>query len=120
VYWELLQRKGNRRTLTKVFNMIATMSKSDTVYLDVKKIRLPILMAWGRQDIWSRWKETIEEWKRDLPHAELVLYDGCGHMPMEEIPVESARDAHAFFMKKTAPAKAKKKPANKKKHAKVK
>lgn len=113
VYWELLMRKGNRRTLTKVFDMIATMSRSDTVYLDVKKIKLPLLMAWGKQDIWSRWKETIEEWKRDLPHAELVLYDDCGHMPMEEIPVESARDAHAFFMKKTALIKAKKKPGSK-------
>jgi hypothetical protein len=39
---------------------------------------------------------------------------------MEEIPVESARDAHAFFMKKAAPAKAKKKPARKKKTVKVK
>ena len=119
-YWELLMREGNRRTLTAVFGMIATMSRSDTVYLDVKKIRLPVLMAWGKQDIWSRWKETIEEWKRDLPHAELVLYDWCGHMPMEEIPVESARDAHAFFMKKTAPANAVKKPARKKTLVKVK
>ncbi|HOD14856.1 MAG TPA: alpha/beta hydrolase [Spirochaetota bacterium] len=119
VYWELLMRKGNRRTLTKVFDMIATMSKSDTVYLDVKKIRMPVLMAWGKQDIWSRWKETIEEWKRDMPHAELVLYDNCGHMPMEEIPVESARDAHAFFMKKAAPVKTgnKTKPVSKKKLA---
>ena len=120
VYWELLQRKGNRRTLSKVFNMIAAMSRSDTVYLDVKKIKLPVLMAWGKQDIWSRWKETIEEWKRDLPHAELVLYDWCGHMPMEEIPVESARDAHAFFLKKAAPAKTDKKSARKKKLVRVK
>lgn len=117
VYWELLMRSGNRRTLTRVFDMIARMSKSDTVYRDVKKVRMPVLLAWGKQDIWSRWKETIEEWKRDMPHAELVLYDDCGHMPMEEIPVESARDAHAFFMKKAAPAKAKKntKSATKKK-----
>jgi pimeloyl-ACP methyl ester carboxylesterase len=119
VYWELLMRKGNRKTLTKVFDMIARMSRSDTVYLDVKKIRMPVFMAWGRQDIWSRWIETIEEWKRDLPHAGLVLYDACGHMPMEEIPVESARDAHAFFMKKAEPAKSKNKTVSKKKKVRV-
>ncbi len=110
MYWDLIMREGNRRTLTKVFKFIADMSRSDTIYLDVKKVRVPVLMAWGRRDIWSRWKETLEEWKRDLPQAELVLYDNCGHMPMEEIPIESARDAHAFFMKGKKPA-AKKKEA---------
>lgn len=39
VYRELLMREGNRRTLTTVFDMIARMSTSDTVYLDVKKAR---------------------------------------------------------------------------------
>ena len=99
MYWELIMREGNRRTLTKIFKQIADMSKSDTIYLDVKKVKMPVLLAWGKRDIWSRYNETLEEWKRDLPHAELVLYDGCGHMPMEEIPVLTARDAHAFFNK---------------------
>jgi pimeloyl-ACP methyl ester carboxylesterase len=99
LYWEHIMRPGNRRTLSKVFNMIAELSKSDTIYLDVKKIKQPVLLVWGKQDIWSRWKETLDAWKQDLPHAELLLYDQCGHMPMEEIPVESARDAHAFLMK---------------------
>lgn len=112
-YWENLMREGNRRTLTKVFKFIADMSVSDTVYRDVKKIKAPVLMAWGSRDIWSRWKETIEHWKRDLPHAELKMYDDCGHMPMEELPVETARDAHEFLMKGRAPKAAKKplKPA---------
>jgi pimeloyl-ACP methyl ester carboxylesterase len=99
MYWDHILRKGNRRTLMKVFNMIADFSKSDTIYLDVKKVKQPVLMAWGKQDTWSRWKETLDAWKSDLPHAELVLYDQCGHMPMEEIPVETALDAHAFLMK---------------------
>jgi pimeloyl-ACP methyl ester carboxylesterase len=107
MYWENIMREGNRRTLTKIFKFIAMMSTSDTVYLDVKKITMPVLISWGRQDIWSRWKETLEQWTRDLPHAELLLYDECGHMPMEEIPQVTARDAHEFFMKgiKSAPKK---------------
>ncbi|HPA72427.1 MAG TPA: alpha/beta hydrolase [Spirochaetota bacterium] len=104
-YWENIMREGNRRTLTKVFKFIADMSVSDTVYRDVKKIKVPVLMAWGDRDIWSRWKETIEDWKRDLPHAELVMYRDCGHMPMEELPAETARDAHAFLVKGAAPKK---------------
>jgi len=35
----------------------------------------------------------------------LVLYDDCGHMPMEELPAETARDAHAFLVKGAAPKK---------------
>jgi pimeloyl-ACP methyl ester carboxylesterase len=108
MYWDLIMRDGNRRTLTKIFKLIADMSKSDTIYLDVKKVKVPVMMAWGKKDIWSRWKETIDDWQRDLPHAELVLYDECGHMPMEEIPAVTARDAHAFFMKGKKPAAKKK------------
>ena len=107
-YWENIMRDGNRRTLTKVFHFIAEMSKSDTIYRDVKKIKAPVLMAWGDKDIWSRWPETLEHWKRDLPHAEVIMYKDCGHMPMEELPVETARDAHNFFMKERATAMKKK------------
>ena len=99
LYWGMIMCAGNRNTLVQVFSMIAKLSKSKTIFCDVKKIKKPVLMAWGKQDVWSRWKETIREWQRDLPHAELIMYDNCGHMPMEEIPVETARDAHAFFMK---------------------
>ncbi len=113
MYWENIMRQGNRRTLSKIFKFIADMSRSDTVYLDVKKIKAPVLMSWGNRDIWSRYKETLEQWKRDLPHAELVLYDNCGHMPMEEIPEVTARDAHEFFMKGMKPAPKKKRADNK-------
>lgn len=115
MYWENIMRDGNRRTLSKIFKYIADMSRSRTIYLDVKKIRIPVLMAWGRKDIWSRWKETLEEWQRDLPHAELVLYDNCGHMPMEEIPTVTARDAHEFFMRGRKSAVKKKRIHNNKK-----
>ncbi len=108
MYWDLIMREGNRRTLTKIFKLIADMSKSDTIYLDVKKVKAPVMMAWGKKDIWSRWKETINDWQRDLPHAELMMYDECGHMPMEEIPAVTARDAHDFFMKGKKPASKKK------------
>ena len=33
----------------------------------------------------------------DLPEAELIVCDGVGHVPMEEVPVRSARDAAAFL-----------------------
>ncbi|HNY49029.1 MAG TPA: alpha/beta hydrolase [Smithella sp.] len=99
LYWEMIMRAGNRNTLVLIFSMIAELSKSKNIFGDVKKIKKPVLMVWGKQDVWSRWKETLHEWQRDLPHAELIMYDNCGHMPMEEIPVETARDAHAFLMK---------------------
>lgn len=98
-YWELTMRSGNRDSLMKVFKTIAELSKSDTVYQEIKNIKTPVLMAWGTKDIWSRWKETLGHWKKDLPHAELIMYEGCGHMPMEEIPEISANDAHNFLLK---------------------
>ena len=35
---------------------------------------------------------------RELPDSELVVYDQVGHVPMEEIPVRSARTAEAFLL----------------------
>jgi len=35
---------------------------------------------------------------RDLPYSEYLTYEGIGHLPMEELAVQSARDVNNFFM----------------------
>jgi hypothetical protein len=39
----------------------------------------------------------IELWKKDLPTATVRLYEGLGHVAMEELPDATARDAHEFL-----------------------
>ncbi len=98
-YWELALREGNRGAIMQAFENIYKLSKSNTIAGEVKKINRPVLMVWGKQDVWSRYKETLKFWQADLPKAELILYDNAGHIPMEEIPELTAFDAFKFMAK---------------------
>lgn len=101
-YWELALREGNRGAIMQAFHNIKELTEKPEIGDRVKNIKRPVLMVWGKQDVWSRWKETLDRWKKDIPHAELILYDNCGHMPMEEIPELSAYDAFKFLAKPLA------------------
>ena len=48
--------------------------------------------------------EVGEKFDESLPNSRLVIYDHAGHVPMEEIPEESAKDARAFLAELTAAA----------------
>ena len=96
-YWELSLREGNRGTIMDIFSTIYDMFREPEIAAKVKDVKRPTLMVWGKEDEWSRWEETIDFWKRDLPHAEFKFYEDCGHMPMEEKPEPSAYDAFKFF-----------------------
>jgi len=57
------------------------------------------MIQWGRHD------ELIplaiaERFHNDLPNDTLIVYQNAGHVPMEEIPVPTAKDAREFLHKK--------------------
>ncbi len=61
-------------------------------------IQAPVLIIWGRED------EVVplsvgENFKRDIPGAELVVIPHCGHIPLEEEP-QAARQAIMGFLKR--------------------
>lgn len=96
-YWDLCRREGNRGTIMEFFSDLYDLLNDSSIAAKVKDVKRPTLMVWGKDDVWSRWEETIDFWKKDLPHAEFKFYDNCGHMPMEEMPEPSAYDAFKFF-----------------------
>jgi len=59
------------------------------------EIGAPTLILWGRQDalLPVRLSSVFAE---KLPHATLIIYDHCGHIPMEEMADRSAGDVRAF------------------------
>lgn len=54
---------------------------------DVHKIRIPVLLVWGKNDKITP-PEVAEEFNRLLPDSELHWIDKCGHAPMMERPEE--------------------------------
>jgi pimeloyl-ACP methyl ester carboxylesterase len=46
---------------------------------------MPVLVVWGKQDrlIPVAYARRLEA---ELPHADLVVLDGCGHVPMADCP----------------------------------
>ena len=53
------------------------------------RLTLPTLVVWGDTDRFFH-RSTVETLRRGLPHAQVVLMDRCGHLPMFERPVEFA------------------------------
>ncbi len=84
-------RRGNRQ---------AFIDKSSYEYTDrsadLKNIQCPTLIQWGKHDAWfpARWAKDFET---SIPNARLIIYDKAGHVPMEELPTETAQDVLQFL-----------------------
>ncbi len=52
---------------------------------DLKDIKQPVLLIWGKQDLVTP-PEVAEEFHQLLPHTTLEWIDKCGHAPMMEHP----------------------------------
>lgn len=96
-YYDLMLRPNNREAAKMVLAMME-QHKRDFPHL-IREIKTTTLLMWGDKDDWVPVSQ-IELWKRDLPSLQLILYQGVGHVPMEEIPVKSAGDARQFLAKK--------------------
>ncbi len=91
-YWELIRLPGNRRAAA-----LGAMADRDAHYADhVGEITAPTLILWGAEDqlIFASAAKTFDE---RLPNAHVIVYDGVGHIPMEEAPDRTASDIDAFL-----------------------
>jgi len=95
-YFDLTMRKGNREALVNVFRTMKEQSQNPHLGDRVKEITIPTLLMWGDQDEWVP-LEIMQQFHQALPNSQTIVYEGVGHMPMEELPVQTSRDAHGFF-----------------------
>jgi pimeloyl-ACP methyl ester carboxylesterase len=93
-YYNLMIYNGNRKESVKFFQEIKGQLETESA--GVKTIKIPTLIMWGKQDAWIP-LSVMERFKKDIPHARTIVYDGVGHVPMEEIPEITAKDADAFL-----------------------
>jgi pimeloyl-ACP methyl ester carboxylesterase len=99
-YFDLIMREGNREALVKVFRTMKEQSQNPHIGDRVKEIQTPTLLMWGDQDEWVP-LEVMQQFVQALPNSQSIVYEGVGHMPMEELPDQTSLDAHEFFISGT-------------------
>jgi len=94
-YFELSLRAGNREAFLQRVRA-ASRSAPEDPSTALAQIGAPTLVQWGGQDEWIP-PEHGRRFAEDIPDARLVVYDDLGHVPMEEAPARTARDAREFL-----------------------
>ncbi len=95
-YFELAMRDGNKDAMVDVFTEFRKQAKDKNLSRGIKDLKPPTLVMWGTKDALIPFK-YFDNWKKELPTAKFIQYEGAGHIPMEEIPDETARDADMFL-----------------------
>ena len=92
-YYELNLREGTRAaTLSRFSSSNWQIEKS----IDTTNLTMPALIVWGAEDSIIPPK-VAGQFADALQKSTLVIYDNVGHVPMEEIPNQSAADVLSFF-----------------------
>lgn len=100
---DMMLRKGNRTAFIEVARTMEDQLEEGNNESDrIKYIQTPTLVMWGEQDEWTP-ERIMKEFKVNLPNATFVSYEVVGHLPMEELPRQSARDAHEYLLSGALP-----------------
>ncbi len=93
-YWELNRYPGNRAaTLARFAQM--TQARAATP-ARLAAIKVPVLIMWGQED--NLIPVAAAQWfHKALPTSQLIIYPKVGHIPMEEIPDQSAEDVKRWL-----------------------
>jgi pimeloyl-ACP methyl ester carboxylesterase len=95
-YWQMTLRVGNRAAFLARMN---NFNSQNDAWKQISNINAPTLIQWGKHDLLIT-TAAAERFHKDLPNDTLIVYANAGHVPMEEIPAETARDVMAFLKKK--------------------
>ncbi|MBF0121288.1 MAG: alpha/beta hydrolase [Desulfobacterales bacterium] len=90
-YYELLLRKGNRKAYLTMTNF-----KFEDRTQELININIPVLIMWGGRDKWIP-VDYAYKFHIEIKDSRVILYGNLGHIPMEESPEKTAKDAKEFF-----------------------
>jgi len=92
LYTDLALRAGNR----EAFSARASLREPDHTG-ELSRISAPTLIMWGRLDTLIPASDA-ERFARDIRRSKVVIYEGVGHLPMEEAAARSVDDARSFLL----------------------
>jgi len=91
LYMDMIRRAGNRSVLIDRMKVL----RKDKSHL-IKNIDKPTLIMWGDKDIIIP-VDNAYKFERDLPNSQLIIYENVGHIPMDEVGEQSAKDVRQFL-----------------------
>ena len=83
---EIYNVVNNRVKAIKTVNIARSAIRNNLIN-ELKKITIPVLLIWGKQDNITP-PEVAEDFYRNILNSELHWIDKCGHAPMMEKPKE--------------------------------
>ena len=90
-YHALSRREGNRAALRARRRAVRRSLENQ-----LSDLKTPTLILWGEQDPWIP-EANASAFNKAIAGSKLIVYPDLGHVPMEEDPERTARDAHAFL-----------------------
>ena len=82
-YHNLILFDGNRKAFIDRANI-----KQEDYSLEMKKIKTPTLILWGKNDEWIP-ASNSSKFQHAIENSKVVIMPETGHIPMEEKPIES-------------------------------
>jgi pimeloyl-ACP methyl ester carboxylesterase len=99
-YYDLLRVEGHRSSLlSSVEEVKAENSLSGEARLTkIKEANIPILIMWGEEDRWISVDYAFSfQTALSLDDHDMIIYEGIGHVPMEENPNLTLVDLLSFL-----------------------
>jgi len=96
-YYDLLRKEGNREALVLAVRESSEDDESDRLNR-IRDAAIPVLVLWGAEDGWiSQDYAALFQTALALSDEDVVVYDGLGHVPMEENPESTVADFMRFL-----------------------
>ena len=95
LYYNMSMRAGTRKATLARFSHLRSQNATLTD-ATLASLTMPTLVLWGETDTLIP-ASAGERFAAVLPNAQLIIYPQVGHLPMEEIPVQSAADLLSFL-----------------------
>jgi pimeloyl-ACP methyl ester carboxylesterase len=97
--WALLARDRGTRNLPAIMQYVHERTRFRRRWIGaLERLDLPALIAWGKKDPVCQ-LPIAEQLAKEIPNAELLLWDDLGHYPQVEAPDIVARAVASFWDK---------------------
>ncbi len=95
--WLLLTREGGARRLPAIIAYVHERTRFRRRWIGaLERLDVPALVAWGKRDPVCA-LAIAEQLAREIPHAQLTVWDDLGHYPQVEAPAVVASAVMQFW-----------------------